>query len=415
MVDPRRDGGGVMRIGTMPVVGAALAQGQSPQAWVKPGATWDLDFVNGRAWIGKVPWRGLRYDLAGLLAQLTFSRASTATYFDAAGVLQTAASGELRFDHDPVTLAARGTLLEGQRTDVVLFRRDLTNAVWTKTDVTAAKDQTGIDGVGSSASSITATADGGTCLQAITLASSARFQTAYVKRLAGAGVIQMTMDGGSTWTTITVTGSWSRVAIPPQTLANPVVGFRIATSGDAIAVDIVQNENGSVATSPIATTTSAATRILETLTASIGAWFNPAEGTLYAEWAVPAFTSGASLRALQLGNAGNTERLIIAAQNSSNVVAVTVTASGSAVVDLGLGAPVPGQIEKVALAYKANAFAASRNGGTPQTDASGAVPGEMTTVSFGHQGGSNQPNGWLRRAAYRPTATYGADLQALAA
>ena len=85
------------------------------------------------------------------------------------------------------------------RTNVALWNRDLTNAAWTASNVTAAKNQTGVDGVANSASSITATAGNGTILQAITLASSAGFQTAYVKRLVGTGTIYMTMDGGTTW------------------------------------------------------------------------------------------------------------------------------------------------------------------------------------------------------------------------
>src|SRR5690606_23459445 len=116
-------------------------------------------------------------------------------------------------------------------------------AAWTKTNVTANKDQTGLDGVPNSASRITATSSNGTCLQAITHASLTWYLTAFVRRLSGSGTIQMTMDNGSTWTTITVTSEWTRVPIAAQTLANPTVGFRIATSGDSIAVDLVQCEN----------------------------------------------------------------------------------------------------------------------------------------------------------------------------
>lgn len=67
-----------------------------------------------------------------------------------------------RLVYDPVTLASQGILVEEARTNVVLWNRDLTNAAWTKTNITAAKDQTGIDGFASSASKITATAGNGT-------------------------------------------------------------------------------------------------------------------------------------------------------------------------------------------------------------------------------------------------------------
>ena len=47
--------------------------------------------------------------LAGPLdGRITFTRVSTATYFDASGTLQTATAGTPRFDADPVTHAARG-------------------------------------------------------------------------------------------------------------------------------------------------------------------------------------------------------------------------------------------------------------------------------------------------------------------
>ena len=180
-----------------------------------------------------------------------------------------------RFDYTPVTLIPLGLLAESAGTNAVLQCRDMTNVAWTKTNATAVKDQTGIDGVASSASRITASAANGTVLQAITLASSARFQSAYVKRLVGAGVINMTMDNGATLTAITVTAAWTRVTIPTQTLANPTVGFQIVTNGDSIAVDFVQNETGTFATSPIWTAAAVVTRATDVLSAG-GLTSNPA-------------------------------------------------------------------------------------------------------------------------------------------
>lgn len=154
----------------------------------------------------------------------------------------------------------KGLLVEENRTNVVLNNRDFTTASWSPTNITAAKDQVGVDGVQNAASSIVATSSNAIILQAITLASSARYQTAFVRRISGSGTIQMTMDGGSTWITVAVTALWSRVSIPTQTIANPSVGFKIVTNGDSIAVDAVQNENGTFATSPIMTTSVAVTR-----------------------------------------------------------------------------------------------------------------------------------------------------------
>jgi len=230
----------------------------------------------------------------------TFTRADAstcATYWDSAGIVRLASANNLRVDDygpyyeqglvDSAGLPLHGIRLEGTRTNVVLWNRDLTNAAWVKTNITAAKDQTGIDGVASSASKITASAGNGTCLQSITLGSSLRRQTAFVKRITGTGVIEMTTDNGGTWTAITVTSTtaWARRSIPAQTLANPTVGFRIVTSGDAIAVDFAQNETGAFESNPIATTTAAVTRAADSLTVPFN--FGPMDATVLVRLARP--------------------------------------------------------------------------------------------------------------------------------
>src|SRR5215204_2014546 len=63
--------------------------------------------------------------MAGTLdSRVTFTRASTATYINASGLVATAAIDEARFDYNPVSLAARGLLIEEQRTNDVLWSRD---------------------------------------------------------------------------------------------------------------------------------------------------------------------------------------------------------------------------------------------------------------------------------------------------
>lgn len=224
--------------------------------WDLPAPLILFDFVNNR-------YRQDGVGSSSAIADfLTVTRASV-------GLAENALGGWSSFGTGVARRTDKGLLVEPIRTNVVLWNRDLTNVAWTAVNITALKDQAGIEGTASAASKITAGAANGTILQAITLGSSARFQSAFVKRITGTGVVQMTMDNGSTWTTVPVTSAWARVSIPSQTLANPTVGFRLVTSGDAIAVDFVQNENnGFAASSPIAVTTVAVARAADIAAAS---------------------------------------------------------------------------------------------------------------------------------------------------
>lgn len=91
----------------------------------------------------------------------TFSRPSVATYFDATGMLKTAAADELRIDHVRANgeWVSTGLRIEGASTNLLRYSDQLDNAAWSKTrssvtaDVALAPDgTTGADKVIESAS-----------------------------------------------------------------------------------------------------------------------------------------------------------------------------------------------------------------------------------------------------------------------
>jgi hypothetical protein len=55
----------------------------------------------------------------------SFTRATAATYVDSTGLIATAASGELRYTYDPVTLSALGVLIEEARTNLSTASTDI--------------------------------------------------------------------------------------------------------------------------------------------------------------------------------------------------------------------------------------------------------------------------------------------------
>ena len=86
--------------------------------------------------------------------RITFTRNSTATYVGSDGLIKTAAAGEARFDHDPVTGDCRGLLIEQTKTNQILnsqvftsgFNKSGLNTITQNTTVTTPEGLT--DGVG---------------------------------------------------------------------------------------------------------------------------------------------------------------------------------------------------------------------------------------------------------------------------
>lgn len=341
--------------------------------------------------------------------QFTFTRSAAALYLDRAGVLRTAAVDEPRF-HTIYSSGQSGLLIEGGRTNVVLWNRDLTNAAWTKTNVTAAKDQTGPDGVANSASKLTATASDATCLQAITLSSSARAQAVWLKRLTGSGAVSLTMDGGSTWTAVALTTLWKRLEIPTQTLANPSVGVKLATSGDAIAIDYFQNETGTFSSSEIATTTAQVTRGSDVCKRLNGdGVISLVESSLFAEFCMPVPPSTGNY-ALDLSDMTYANQMNVHI-GTSNQATGRVTLSGSATSLTGAVIGT-GVLRKQALAFAAGDFAFTANGAAVLTAAAPAAHPAVTAFKIGGLGGGGgEIFGVIQKIAYWPRRITNANLQ----
>lgn len=314
-----------------------------------------------------------------------------ASYFDSAGLLKIEASNNTaRFTHDPATLVSRGVMSERASTNHALWCRDGTNAAWVKSNITPVKDATGLDGVGNSATTLTATAGNGTMLQTVTIASAAFTTSFWVKRKTGTGNIDITDNNGANWTTLTgLSSSWTRHRIT-RTQANPIFGFRIVTSGDEIEFDFAQMEPGSIPTSNILTTTTAVTRAIEQLATTDTSWFNNAEGTFLIRFSIPYFHPTGSVDhyifniddgslnntlnvRLDMGFAGGRERFVLtsaAGDSSDNLGTAGNTAEGGDI--------------KWAIAYKVDdVFVDYNNNGTDVDATFDPWAVSMTRANFG--------------------------------
>ena len=100
-----------------PVTAAGWCQLYSQQVTWRPRAGQDAGLNPGG-----VPAAGLDLSFmtpGSLDGRITFTRASTATYADATGTMQSAAANAPRWDYNPTTLTLNGLLIEEARTNII--------------------------------------------------------------------------------------------------------------------------------------------------------------------------------------------------------------------------------------------------------------------------------------------------------
>lgn len=180
-----------------------------------------------------------------------------------------------------VSVGTLGVWSEPAATNLVVRGRDLSDAAWVAVDMTCTLTATGMRGGANTASTCTADANNGQVTQALVVAAAARSTSMRLKRRTGTGTVEVTRNGGATWSAVTLNGTWKwivpehmpgcqgacvKVAAMTSAIANPEVGIRLGTSGDAVDVDFVQDEAGDVATTPIETAAASASRNAELVT-----------------------------------------------------------------------------------------------------------------------------------------------------
>ena len=157
--------------------------------------------------------------------RVTFTRASTATYFDETGVLQSAAINTPRFDYDPATLAARGFLIEEQRQNLL---------AWSASFRTQTLAVTAVSGAFTDGETVTATGGGtGTYYAAESTGSSFVIYQ-------GAGAFTGTLTGATSGQTATISSAIGTWAVTSQTLSL-VPNIAVAPTGTFVGADWTEN------------------------------------------------------------------------------------------------------------------------------------------------------------------------------
>jgi hypothetical protein len=318
---------------------------------------------------------------------------------------------------------SNGILIEEARTNRLLWNRDATQTQWVKTNITAVKDQAGIDGVANAASSLTATDDNGTCIQTITLAAGNRTGSVYLKRLTGTGNIQVTLDG-STYSTVDLSDTeWYRIVLSGS-VTNPTVGIKIAVDGDAVAMDYGQVEDGLFVTTPILTTTATATRAIDSASVSNFTnkyWMNQEYGTINIEVSfITNNNTNANFTFLSIDNGSNNWFRLSRSDSGGAYLrlewAYRTTLYGT--INQNIGTNLTGSqqlsgtsINKIAVNMQPNNYIFSLQNENVNFKAESRFPNtvltkETGTLSFGSMS-------WIKRLVYFPKTTNDNQLEAI--
>ena len=346
----------------------------------------------------------------------TFTRATTAWTKLSTGLWASVASGTARSSYlgaDTTVGAYGGYLAEGARTNLCLQSRDL-STTWTALNATLVKDQVGIDGVTNSASSMTATLGNGSALQTITEAATASAFSLFIKRITGTGTV--TIQQGATTSEISASlnsSTYTRVSLQ-GTVLNPAIGIVLGTSGDKIAVDMVQFENGPFASSPIPTTTVAVTRNADLLTYPSAGNANTSAITIYAEVAYPIAPGNGQQTAVAVNDGSNNNRVELSGSTGAST-RLFVASGGVTQASIIPGpALAANTITKMATAVTTNYANVFYSGTAATAVTTGTVPTSFTTIYIGNKQASGaEAFGTIRNVRIYPTALSAPYLQNL--
>jgi hypothetical protein len=415
--------------------------------------TLNLKFSENRNLIDDVTGRQL----------ITFTRASSATFIDSAGRLQTAAVDVPRFDHNPTTGESLGLLVEDQRTNSLLRSEEFDNAAWPRSGTTLptiTADAAVAPNGATTADLWTRAITGSNFIsQAIAKAASAIQYTfsVFVKQSVGnfcalrcQGTFPNKVDvvfnlsSGTISTAATVAGGtftgpsasitpypngWYRLTVTAT--SDTATGYQcfasFSSNGVLIdGIDSVSNsagllwgaqlEAGAFATSYIPTTAAAVTCSADVASitgANFSSWYRQDEGTVFARYSFPQSPTAGGGRVFQFTNAAATNLIWLRAQGGVNRI-YDVTDASVSQASFNQGAYAAGIEYRAALAAKANDFGFAENGGASQSDSSGTMPSvDRAGIGMEPIGNGSQGNVHIRRLTYWPQRLSNSTLQTI--
>ena len=399
-------------------------------------------------------------------SKITFTRASSGTYFDSNRVMQLASANTPRFNHNPNTKESLGLLIEEQRTNSIR-NNTMQGAVagtpgtlptnWginfnTTTGITRSVVGAGVeDGISYIDIQFVGTASGAgsvdiffEIVNAIAAATGQTWGASFYWKLqagsftglsdqrffayeynSSSGYVNAPFAGTPANPTSAAlciqrfTGAATLAGGASTAFVRPLLKINIA-NGAAINITLrigmPQLEQGAFATSVIPTSGAAATRAADVATmtgTNFSSWYRQDEGTFYVEGSCSNFANSPIFVIPHNGTSNNylNSPIMTTGGNArisgvvSGVSWTNVTTANSVAVNT---------TAKVSATYRASDQATCLNGGAVATGTNTSLPA-VTTLNIGtwRTGAGNSINGHIRRIAYYPRRLANTELQLL--
>lgn len=383
---------------------------------------------------------------------LTCVRSGTATRRNASGVIVAVASDTIRIDKDPST-GKLGLLVEEARTNLLVWARDFSNAVWNKSLIAVSSGSvTAPDGSTTSPKltkssgvayidqpfTFSATAYSATVVAHAAAAGgyfSIEFQPSYPNRvgatfnLTTGVVVGSAAPGGSVSSVISTSmvalgGGWYECRFSANVAAGSGAlycgptenngSFPDPWSGAVLAEAFVwhaQLELGAFGTSVMENGNgSTVARSADVVTQTLGSWFITSEGTVATEVNFGAAT-GQFQDAYSINDA-TSNNFIRTFRNTTSLVRSSVQAGGASQSNIGLLTVSTSAQTKISHAFRLNDFSSAQDGTLGAQDTNGTIP-VVTKISIGGTVGGEFLNGHINRFEYYGRRLTNAQLQTL--
>ena len=383
---------------------------------------------------------------------VTFTRASTATYYSSTGVLTSAAIDAPRFDYNPATLAPLGLLIEEARTNLITYSEQFNTAPWLVFNTTVTADAIVAPDSTTTADLVLDTATAGVehyVYQNIsTVTNQSYTQSVFVKASAAPSFLFVVVAIGASSTVSLITFTQTAGVYAPATTANGLITSATATSvgngwyrcsvvytlngtvtahqmrlypylgglytGTGIGTYFwgAQLEVGAFPTSYIPTVAATVTRAADLAAVNtLSPWYNAVAGTFVAKFDKLANASSTRVLTASLGTNVNQIRINTTVATNIRLDWQIINSTVIQANVLGTVVVAPNVLAAVAGTYTANYFQQATNTSLGVAVTSGTVP-TVSQLNLGaNEGGGGILSGHIARITYYPRRMSDAELQ----